>query len=140
MDISFNISECGTTLDFTVLIPSFMSDPIELHKFWIGRLSKFPDGIDKYHPVIIGFERFLKFFRKRKLDKISSAAYIPLPFEVETHLQTKTRLSLVNGSCNILYVTMRCKLEKYNNQAADVVYQEVESNEHREIGPTAGEF
>lgn len=122
-DFTFNISENGSHLEISITLPTFLSDPLQLHQHWISEISK----VD-YHPVILGFQKTLMEFRRRKSEEKTSTGYIELPLSVESHFQTKTKLSFMNGSYNILYLTMRCRQMKYEDEVDDIVDVNVKEN------------
>lgn len=108
---STRVVEGGRELHVTVRLPRPLLDLAFLHKKWLKEGAK--ERMEKYHPKFLGFENALKNFRARASEDVESTASIPLPFAVETHIDSTHNLGWVDDNTRILYVDLKSYEDNY---------------------------
>lgn len=110
-DFTVRVVEGGNQLELTVFCPPALIDLRVMHRKWLLPGSR--AGFQVYHPKFIGFETALKNLRSRNIDKIESTAFIALPFQVQSHLESKFNLAWSDNNSKMLYVDLKAFIEVY---------------------------
>lgn len=94
--------------------PSPLVDSELLHQKWL--LSAEEDNntlFTMFHPKVLALEDTLKKKRKRATDDVTSTAKIPVPFPVQTHIESKTNLGFEESSTKLVYIELKAMAENY---------------------------
>ena len=107
---SLHVPDHGETLELSVYWPSPLVDLQKMHGKWINGKS----ATDSFlHRVILAFENALRKKRSRASERVTSTARIPLPIQVQTHIERKHNLAWADSSTRMIYVDLKARAEEY---------------------------
>lgn len=84
-----------------------------LHKKWLTSGPQDSLALRKYHPKFLGFELFLKPYRRRSEDPIESVGHVPLRIKVEQHIFSRHHLGWYDDAARALYVDLKAPENSY---------------------------
>ena len=111
-DFSICVAPGGMSLEITVEWPEPLVDLTIMHRKWLSGGST--GDFQVFHPKYTGFEHALKNVRDRSSDTVVSVARIPLPFPVQTHIDSKFNLAWRESSTKMVYIEMKAFAEQYS--------------------------
>lgn len=115
--LTTRVLEGGRELEITILWPKPFYDMKTLHKKWITPSTsggaQSCTSMQTYHPKFLGFELFLKPFRKRAHDPIEAVGRVGLKIAVQAHIFDRTHLGWLDSAARVLYVDLKAPANKY---------------------------
>ncbi|KAI0565751.1 hypothetical protein FGB62_15g04 [Gracilaria domingensis] len=91
----------GEYLEISVSWPEPLLDIELLHKTFLEDPN---DNFQMDHPKVSRFCNALKYLRKHQSEKVHSVARIPLPFQVQTHIDSQDNLAWIDDTTRVVYV------------------------------------
>jgi len=113
-DFTLQVLEDGLSLQLTVQWPAPLVNLKLLHQKWLRPVEKDSDPLfTMFHPKVLALEDALKKKRLRATDDVISTAKIPLPFPVQTHIESKTNLGFKESGTKLVYIELKAMAETY---------------------------
>lgn len=94
--------------------PTPLVDLEILRQKWLRPVENEKDTVfTMFHPKVLALEDALKEKRQRAADDVISTARIILPFPVQTHIESKTNLALIESGTKLVYIELKAIAENY---------------------------
>lgn len=111
--LSVRVLDGGRELEISIMWPNELYNISVLHKKWLKLDIRDSFALRKYHPKFLGFESFLKPYRKRSEDRIESIGYVPLRIQFQQHIFSRDHLEWFDDAARVLYVDVKTPTNSY---------------------------